>query len=58
VRNRERELSVCNAIIDTHLSVLMDKPGPTENRPYPIGLGDRPLLVPRPNALDLLVPAI
>ena len=58
VRNRERELSVCDAIIDAHLSALMDKPRPDVKRLYPIGRGGRSLLVPRPNALDLLLPAI
>ena len=57
VRNRERELSVCDAIIDAHLSALMDKPRPDVKRLYPIGRGGRSLLVPRTNALDLLLPA-
>jgi len=58
VRNRERELSVCDAIIDAHLSVLMEKSRPNDKRHYPIGRGGRSLLVPRPYALDLLLPAI
>jgi glutamyl-tRNA reductase len=57
VRNRERELSVCDAIIDAHLSALMEKPRPDDKRFYPIGRGGRSLLVPRPNPLDLLLPA-
>jgi glutamyl-tRNA reductase len=57
VRNRERELSLCDAIIAAHLSVLMDKPRPDGKQHSPIGRGGRSLLVPRPNALDLLLPA-